>query len=297
MMADYATDILVSADWLEGRLEEVERDDPSLRVIEVDIDPSNYENGHIPGASCFDWKHDLQDTETFDVPTQSDFETLLGQAGVTPDSTVVVYGDMMNWFAAHAYWLLTYYTHADVRLLDGGRDYWLNEDYPLADEVPTFTTQSYTVTGKPDDTIRADREDVAEAMEQGIPMIDVRTPEEFRGEILAPPGWNEGVQRGGHIPGAINVPWSEVIEPDSRFKSISDLHGLFDIEEMGPEAEDIDIITYCRIGERSALMWIALHELLEYDRVRNYYGSWVEWGNTVGAPIESGRHANIKDDH
>ena len=204
---------------------------------------------------------------------------------------------MMNWFAAHAYWLLTYNNHADVRLLNGGRDYWVSEDYPLTDETPATTPQSYSITGDPDSSIRADRGDVSEAMEEGIPMIDVRTPEEFRGEVLAPPGWNEGVQRGGHIPGATNVPWSEVVEPDGRFKSPSDLHDLFDIEEMGPNAEDIDIITYCRIGERSALMWTVLHELLGYDHVRNYYGSWVEWGNTVGAPVESARRANIKEEY
>ena len=295
-MAEYDTEVLVSADWLKERLDEVKRDDPSLRVIEVDIDPSNYEDSHVPGASSFDWKRDLQDTVTFDVPTIEAFETLLGEAGVTPESTIVLYGDMMNWFAAHAYWLFTYYSHADVRLLDGGRDYWMTEKYPTTDEVPEFTARSYSVASEPDTTIRADREDVEDAMERGIPMIDVRTPEEYRGEIIAPPGWNEGVQRGGHIPGAVNIPWSKVVEADGRFKSPADLHELFTGEGIEQSGGETDVITYCRIGERSALMWTVLHELLGYERVRNYYGSWVEWGNTVGAPIEGGQRADVRFD-
>ncbi|WP_394337576.1 sulfurtransferase [Halococcus sp. IIIV-5B] len=297
MIADSTSEVLVSADWVEDHLEEIQRDDPSLRVIEVDIEPSNYDDGHIPGASSLDWKRDLQDTVTFDVPTIADFEALLGEAGVTADSTIVLYGDMMNWFAAHAYWLLTYYRHADVRLLDGGRDYWVSEDYPLTDEVPSFTEQSYSVSSDPDGSIRADHEDVVVAMDEEIPMIDVRTPEEYRGEIIAPPGWNEGVQRGGHIPGATNIPWSNVVEADGRFKSLEDLRELFAAEGIEREGSETDVITYCRIGERSALMWTVLHELLGYERVRNYYGSWVEWGNTVGAPIESAQRADVKRNH
>jgi len=296
MMPEYDANILVSADWLEEHLDEAKRDDPSLRVIEVDIDPSNYEGGHVPGAGSFDWKRDLQDTVTFDVPTSENFETLLGEAGVTPDSTIVLYGDMMNWFAAHAYWLLTYYGHTDVRLLNGGRDYWTVKEYPLTDDVPTFTTRSYTVASELNTDIRADRKDVERAMEQDTPMVDVRTPEEYRGEILAPPGWNEGVQRGGHIPGAVNIPWSRVVEADGRFKSPADLHDLFAAEGIERVGEDTDAITYCRIGERSALVWTVLHELLGYEHIRNYYGSWVEWGNTVGAPIEGGRRADVHSD-
>lgn len=289
-MTDYANDTLVSADWVAERLDVFQRDDPSLRLLEVDINPSNYNQGHVPGATKIDWKRDLQDSTTFDVPTKTDFETLFGGVGITEKSTVVVYGDMMNWFAAYAYWLLSYYNHADVRLLDGGRDFWVEHDQPLTTDVTQFTARSYA-TDSSDKTIRADKEEIEDAMIRGIPLVDVRTPEEYRGEILAPPGWNEGVQRGGHIPGAMNIPWSQVVNGDGCFKPATDLRELYDA--VGIDGEN-EIITYCRIGERSALTWFVLHELLGYENVRNYYGSWVEWGNTVGAPIEKGQRAEIR---
>jgi thiosulfate/3-mercaptopyruvate sulfurtransferase len=291
-MTDDATDAVVSLDWVTDRLPEFQRDDPSLRLLEVDIDPSSYDRGHVPGATKIEWKTDLQDSTTFDVPTRTAFEELLGDLGITNESTVVLYGDMMNWFAAYAYWLLTYYGHPDVRLLDGGRDLYESRELPLTTEVPQFTAQSYEASD-PDGTIRADRPDVEDAMRRNVPLIDVRTPEEYRGEILAPPGWNESVQRGGHIPGAVNVPWSQVVDDAGQFKSEADLRRIY--ADAGIE-DDTEVITYCRIGERSALTWFVLHELLGYDDVRNYYGSWVEWGNTVGAPIERGQRADLERD-
>ena len=289
-MSEPTNDALVSAEWVTERLASFERDDPSLRLLEVDIEPENYDAGHVPGATKLDWKRDLQDATTFDVPTRTAFERLLGDAGITAESTIVVYGDMMNWFAAHAYWLLTYYGHADVRLLDGGRDVWIDEERPTTNEVPQFTSRSYAVE-RTTDAIRADRPDVQDAVGRGVSLVDVRTPEEYRGEILAPPGWNEGVQRGGHIPGAVNVPWSQVVDDEGRFRPRDDLAAIYDAAGLDPAAE---VITYCRIGERSALTWFVLSELLGYADVRNYYGSWVEWGNTVGASIEKGQRAEVR---
>jgi thiosulfate/3-mercaptopyruvate sulfurtransferase len=288
-MTDYPTDVLVSANWVSERLDAFKSDDPSLRLLEVDIDPSNYEKGHVPGATKFDWKADLQDSTTFDVPATADFEELLGERAVTETSTVVIYGDMMNWFAGYAYWLLSYYGHDDVRLLDGGRDGWFEQDYPTTSDVPEFTPWSYS-GATPNEAVRADREEVNDAMDRGVPLVDVRTPEEYRGKVLAPPGWNEGVQRGGHIPGAVNIPWSQVVDADGCFKSRETLRDLYADADIGDE----EVIVYCRIGERSALTWFVLHELLGYDDIRNYYGSWVEWGNTVGAPIEKGRRAGVR---
>lgn len=290
-MTNDKMDVLVTADWVTERLDVFQRDDPALRLLEVDIDPSNYDEGHLPGATRIDWKTDLQDSTTFDVPKKADFETLLGKAGLTADSTVVLYGDMMNWFAAYAYWLLTYYGHDDVRFLDGGRDYWVDHNYPLTTNVPSFVPRSYTASPANED-VRADRPDVEAAMRREVPLVDVRTPEEYRGEILAPPGWNEGVQRGGHIPGAVNIPWSQVVDEHGCFKPVDELQELY--AKAGIDSEEV--IVYCRIGERSSLTWFVLHELLGYDDVRNYYGSWVEWGNTVGAPIERGRRAKVRFD-
>jgi thiosulfate/3-mercaptopyruvate sulfurtransferase len=288
-MTDYAKDVLVSADWVTERLDAFERDDPSLRLLEVDIDPSNYEEKHVPGATKVDWQTDLQDPTTFDILTETAFEQLVGDLGITETSTVVLYGDMMNWFAGYAYWLLSYYGHEDIRLLDGGRDIWIDRDYPLTSDVPAFTPQSYSAAA-PNEVIRADRAAVEDAMNRGIPLIDVRTAEEYRGEILAPPGWNEGVQRGGHIPGAVNIPWSQVVDADGCFKPREALHDLY----ADADIKDEEVVVYCRIGERSALTWFVLHELLGYEEIRNYYGSWVEWGNTVGAPIKKGRRAGIR---
>jgi thiosulfate/3-mercaptopyruvate sulfurtransferase len=283
-MSTNAADVVVSADWVEDRLEEFESDDSTLRLVEVDVDTELYDESHAPGAVGFNWETDLQDQTERDILKKEDFEETLGSAGIAEDSTVVLYGDNANWFAAYTYWQFKYYGHDDVRLLDGGRDYWVEHDYPLADEAPDFSSVDYDASG-PRESIRAYREDVENAIERGLPLVDVRSPEEFSGEVLAPPGLQETAQRGGHIPGARNISWAAVTNDDGTFKSpaeIRDLYGEADIDG------DSTVVTYCRIGERSSVAWFALHELAGYDDTVNYDGSWTEWGNLVGAPIETG---------
>jgi thiosulfate/3-mercaptopyruvate sulfurtransferase len=283
-MSTNAADVVVSADWVEDRLEEFESDDSTLRLVEVDVDTELYDESHAPGAVGFNWETDLQDQTERDILKKEDFEETLGSAGIAEDSTVVLYGDNANWFAAYTYWQFKYYGHDDVRLLDGGRDYWVEHDYPLADETPDFSSVDYDASG-PRESIRAYREDVENAIERGLPLVDVRSPEEFSGEVLAPPGLQETAQRGGHIPGARNISWAAVTNDDGTFKSpaeIRDLYGEADIDG------DSTVVTYCRIGERSSVAWFALHELAGYDDTVNYDGSWTEWGNLVGAPIETG---------
>lgn len=277
-------DVVVSPEWLERRLSAFGRDDHEYRLVEVDAYPDTYAKGHVPGAVTLDWQTDLRDTTVFDVPPRAEFEQLMGSLGATRETTVVLYGDTQNWFAAYAYWLLAYYGHPDIRLLDGGRDYWAATGRELTTERPTVSSRAYTVED-PSPSIRVDRDGVLAAMNDTVQLVDVRAPAEFRGDVLSPPGWNEGVQRGGHIPGAINVPWSRVVGPSGRFRPLTEMEAVF--SEHGISRDD-DVIVYCRIGERSALTWVALHELLGFDSVRHYYGSWVEWGNTVGAPIERG---------
>ncbi|MFC5971331.1 sulfurtransferase [Halomarina salina] len=283
-MSDYAKDVLVSADWVEDHLDQFQSDDPEYRLVEVDVDTEAYDEGHAPGAIGFNWETQLQDQTERDVLEKEDFEDLLGSHGISNDSTVVLYGDNSNWFAAYTYWQFKYYGHEDVRLMNGGRDYWLDNDYPTTTDVPEFPEQEYTADDS-DEGIRAYRSDVEEAMEQGVPMVDVRSPEEFRGEILAPPGLQETAQRGGHIPGASNISWAATVNDDGTFKSADELRDLY--AEEGIDGDE-DIVAYCRIGERSSIAWFALHELLGYDDVTNYDGSWTEWGNLVGAPIEKG---------
>ncbi len=284
IMTDYANDVLVSADWVSERLDEFQSDDPAHRLVEVDVDTELYDESHAPGAIGWNWETDLQDQTTRDILTKADFEALLGEAGITEDSTVVLYGDNSNWFAAYTYWQFKYYGHDDVKLLDGGREYWVENDYELTDEVPAFPAQEYTAAG-PRESIRAYREDVENAIERGVPLVDVRSPEEFSGEILAPPGLQETAQRGGHIPGARNISWAAVTNDDGTFKSYDELQELY--AEEGIDGESTTV-AYCRIGERSSVAWFALHELLGYEDAINYDGSWTEWGNLVGAPIEKG---------
>jgi thiosulfate/3-mercaptopyruvate sulfurtransferase len=283
-MSDYANDVLVSADWVEEHLDEFQSDDPEYRLVEVDVDTEAYEERHAPGAIGFNWETQLQDQTERDVLSKGDFEELLGSHGISDDSTVVLYGDNSNWFAAYTYWQMKYFGHEDVRLMNGGRDYWLDNDYPTTDEVPQFPEQEYTAED-PHEEIRAYREQVEDAMERGIPMVDVRSPEEFSGEILAPPGLQETAQRGGHIPGASNISWAATVNDDGTFKSADELRELYESEGV---TDDEEVVAYCRIGERSSIAWFALHELLGYDDVRNYDGSWTEWGNLVGAPVEKG---------
>ena len=284
MSSDYAKDVLVSADWAEDHLDEFQSDDPDYRLVEVDVDTEAYEESHAPGAIGFNWEEDLQDQTTRDILTKEDFESLLGEAGITEDSTVVLYGDNANWFAAYTYWQFKYYGHDDVKLMDGGRDYWLDNDYPTTDDVPESSAVEYNASG-PRESIRAYREDVENAIDRGLPLVDVRSPEEFSGEILAPPGLQETAQRGGHIPGAQNISWAAVTNDDGTFKSHGEIEELYAKEGIDGEGTTI---AYCRIGERSSVAWFALHELLGYEDTINYDGSWTEWGNLVGAPVEKG---------
>ena len=283
-MSDYAKDVLVSADWVEDRLDDFQSDDPEYRLVEVDVDTEAYDESHAPGAIGFNWETQLQDQVERDILDKEDFEDLLGSHGIGEDSTVVLYGDNSNWFAAYTYWQFKYYGHEDVRLMNGGRDYWLENDYPTTDEAPSFPEQSYEAKG-PYEGVRAYREDVEKAIDRGLPLVDVRSPEEFKGEILAPPGLQETAQRGGHVPGAKNISWAATVNDDGRFKSADELRELYESEGVD---DDQEVVAYCRIGERSSIAWFAMHELLGWDNVVNYDGSWTEWGNLVGAPIEQG---------
>ena len=292
-MSDPASDVLVSADWVENHLKEFQSDDPAYRLVEVNSPespeedfPSRYDQGHAPGAIGLQWDEDLSDPVRRDILEKEDFESLVGEHGISDDSTVVFYGDgwIPNWFALFAYWEFKYYGHKDVRVLDGGKDYWVDEDYPLTEEVPEFPAVEYEARG-PFESIRAYKDDVDKAIESGLPVVDVRSPEEFTGEVIAPEGMQETAQRGGHIPGAANVPIAQVLQEDGRFKSTEELRQLY--ADNGVEGDE-STITYCRVGERSSIEWFVLHQLLGYDDVRNYDGSWTEWGNLVGAPIETG---------
>jgi thiosulfate/3-mercaptopyruvate sulfurtransferase len=281
----YAKDVLVSPEFVTDRLDEFQSDDPEYRLVEVDVDTEAYDEAHAPGAIGFNWETQLQDPTTRDILDKEDFETLLGDHGISEDSTVVIYGDNSNWFASYTYWQFKYYGHDDVRLLNGARDYWLENDYPVTDEVPEYPAVEYEARG-PFESIRAYRDDVDHAIDQDLPLVDVRSPEEFSGEILAPPGLNETAQRGGHIPGASNISWADTVNDDGTFKSAEELESIYaDYDIDGSETT----VAYCRIGERSSIAWFALHELLGYDEVVNYDGSWTEWGNLVGAPIETGK--------
>ncbi len=284
MATDYANDVLVTADWVEDHLDAFQDDDSDHRLVEVDVDTEAYEEAHAPGAIGFNWETQLQDQTTRDILSKEDFEDLLGSHGISEDSTVVLYGDNSNWFAAYTYWQFKYYGHDEVYLLDGGREYWLENDYPTTDEEPDFSAVEYNASG-PRESIRAYREDVEHAIDRGVPLVDVRSPEEFTGEILAPPGLQETAQRGGHIPGAKNISWAAVTNDDGTFKTRDELEELYADEGIDGESSTV---AYCRIGERSSVAWFALHELLGYEDTVNYDGSWTEWGNLVNAPIEKG---------
>lgn len=278
------SDALVSPEWVAERLPEARSDDPSLRLVEVDLNTGFYDEGHLPGAVGLDWRSDLRHDRRRDVPSARAFADLLGDHGIAEETTVVAYGDNANWFAAHFYWLLSYYGHDDAYLLDGGREHWVESDRPTTTEVPSFTARAYEPAG-PFEHVRAYRDDVARAVDDRTALVDVRLPEEFDGTVVAPPGMDELAQRGGHVPGAVNVVWSENVRPDGRFKSRAELEALYRDRGVTP---DRSVVVYCRIGERSSLTWFVLSELLDYPSVRNYDGSWTEWGNLVGAPVETG---------
>jgi thiosulfate/3-mercaptopyruvate sulfurtransferase len=274
-------EVLVSVNWLAGHL-----DDPKIRLVEVSVDTEAYESGHIPGAVGWSWKKDTQDPLLRDIPDQAAFEALMSQAGITNEMTVILYGDLDNWFATYAFWLLKLYGHQDVRLLNGGRKKWIAEGGQLTTYVPTHILTTYRVQTRNMD-LRALRSFVEISLQhEGRALVDVRSPDEFSGKLLAPPTLpQEGSQRGGHIPGAANIPWSKAVLEDGTFKSMADLKTLY--EGQGITA-DKEIITYCRIGERSSHTWFVLSYLLGYPQVRNYDGSWTEWGSLIGAPIEKG---------
>jgi len=271
--------ILVSTEEVASRL-----GDPTLHLVEVDEDTAAYEKGHIPGATALHWREDLQRRNARDVVEAGEFARLLGERGITENDEVVLYGGNNNWFAAYAYWYLKYYGHQRVRLMDGGRKKWELEERPLTTELPHPAPATYTPK-QPDQAIRAYRDDVVASIGR-ISMIDVRSPEEFSGMLAAPAHLpQEQAQRSGHIPGARNMPWSRAANPDGTFKPLDELRRLY-IEEAGLKSDE-PVIAYCRIGERSAHTWVVLHELLGLPGVRNYDGSWTEYGSLVGVPIET----------
>jgi thiosulfate/3-mercaptopyruvate sulfurtransferase len=278
-MSEYKhAEVLVSTDWVAQNL-----NTPGHRLVEVDVDTTAYDKGHIPGAVAWNWQTQLQDPVRRDLIEKTELERLLGQSGIDKDTVILLYGDNNNWFAAYAFWQLKYYGHKDVLLVNGGRKKWIADGLLLSHELPVIEPVTYRAT-YPDESIRARREDVLEIQSKRRrgALVDVRSVDEFTGKILAPPGLAETALRAGHIPGAVNVPWAQAANEDGTFKSYEELKRLYDAK--GVLGSD-EIIAYCRIGERSSHTWFVLKYLLGYSRVRNYDGSWTEWGNLVGAPI------------
>ena len=279
-MTEYAKDVLVEPAWLAEHL-----DDDSIRIVEVDENPALYRELHIPGAIGFDWREDLQDQVKRDFLGPEDFGSLLGSRGISNDHLIVLYGDRNNWFAAYTYWYLKYYGHDNVRLLNGPRERWISDGRPTTADVPSYASATF-VASPGNDSIRARRDEVLSALGNNHKLVDVRSPQEYSGELIAMPGYeNEGAQRSGHIPGAASIPWAHAVREDGTFKSADELRELY--ETRGVLTGD-PIIAYCRIGERSAHTWFVLHELLGEEDVKNYDGSWTEWGNLVDVPIEKG---------
>jgi thiosulfate/3-mercaptopyruvate sulfurtransferase len=281
-MSTYANpDALVETGWLEAHL-----DDPGIRVIEVDEDTTAYEKGHIAGAVGWDWNADLHTPVGRDYVSRAELSELLSRAGVGPGTTVILYGGNNNWFAAYAYWILKLRGFDDVKLLNGGRKKWELESRELTQEVPSYAPTGFAIAGSQRPEIRALRDEVLTKVGSAVGLVDVRSPEEFRGEKLAPDHLpQEQSQVPGHIPGAANVPWAKAANEDGTFRSADELRALYEGEGVGPDRE---VIAYCRIGERSSHTWFALTELLGYPNARNYDGSWTEYGSLVGAPVEKG---------
>jgi thiosulfate/3-mercaptopyruvate sulfurtransferase len=278
--AGYAhPEVLVDTAWVAAH-----RTDPKVKVIEVDVDTTAYEKGHVPGAIGFNWQKDLQAQPVRDLLPKDQFEALLSRHGISADDTIIAYGDNNNWFAAWFVWNLKYYGHRDVRLMDGGRKKWEQEGRELVTDVVAVKPAQYRA-GEPNNKIRAFRDDVRSRVhDAGARLVDVRSPKEFSGELLAPENLpQEGAQRGGHIPGAANIPWGQAVREDGTFKSAEELKELYQGKGVTPDKQ---VIAYCRIGERSSHTWFVLNYLLGYPNVRNYDGSWTEWGSLIGAPIE-----------
>ena len=271
-------DVLVDTEWVSQQLK-----NPKVKVLEVDVDTSVYQQGHIPGAGGWNWTTQTQDQTRRDILNKAQFESLMSEPGIATDSTVVLYGDSNNWFAAYAFWLLKLYGHDDVRILNGGRKKWLDEKRVIATDTQNLTHTVYKAKD-PDLSLRAQWKDIHQGLgKSGRALVDVRSPAEFKGEILAAPGLTETAQRAGHIPGAISIPWALAVKEDSTFKSVEDLQQIYVSKGV---SRDKEVTAYCRIGERSSHTWFVLKYLLGYRNVRNYDGSWTEWGNMVNVPIE-----------
>jgi thiosulfate/3-mercaptopyruvate sulfurtransferase len=272
--------VLVDTQWVEDHV-----NDNNVRIAEVDYDPkANYHLGHIPNAALFDWKKDINDPLNRNIVSRDDCTGLLQKAGINNDTILVLYGDFNNWFAAFAFWVFKYYGYKDIRLMNGGRKKWLEEDRPISKESPNFSKGNFQAA-EPDESIRVYLDYVRNSvMSQQGTLVDVRSPAEFTGQITAPPEYpTEHAQRGGHIPSAQNIPWGQAVNEDGTFKSVEDLKKLYEPKGITPEKE---VITYCRIGERSSHTWFVLKYLLGYLNVKNYDGSWTEWGNMINNPIE-----------
>ena len=280
-MSDYARpEVLVSTQWVTDHI-----NDPGVRIVEVDVDTKAYDEGHVPGAIAWAWNTQLCDTTRRDILSKTQIEELMSASGVSPDTTLIIYGDNNNWFAAWAMWQAKIYGHRDVRLMNGGRKKWLSEGRELSTDTPQITRTKYTAA-EADLSLRAFLPQVQAALTKGSTvLVDVRSPKEFTGEILAPPGLPETCQRGGHVPGARNIPWGEACNEDGTFRSADELRKIYGA--AGIDASK-NVIAYCRIGERSSHTWFVLKYLLGFDNVTNYDGSWTEWGNLVGADVERG---------
>jgi thiosulfate/3-mercaptopyruvate sulfurtransferase len=278
-MSEYRhPEVLVSTDWVAQNLSSL-----NLRLVEVDVDTTAYDQGHIPGAVGWNWQTQLQDNIHRDLIDRAALERLLGASGISNATTILLYGDNNNWFAAYAFWQLKYYGHKDVRLINGGRKKWLEEKRQLTKDPANVAPAVYHAA-QIDESVRAYKEEVSAIVDRRKPgqLVDVRSVDEFTGKIIAPPGMTETAQRAGHIPDAANVPWAQASNEDGTFKSFDDLKNLY--ESKGVTGKD-EVIAYCRIGERSSHTWFVLKYLLGYNNVRNYDGSWTEWGNLIGAPI------------
>ncbi len=281
-MATYAhPEVLVETDWVKANLGK-----PGIKLVEIDVDTKAYDAGHIRGAVGFNWQTALQDQVRRDIITAAEFERLLSSSGISPSDTVIVYGDNNNWFAAYGFWLFKLYGHKDVRLMNGGRVKWLNEpDKELTTEPPKITPTTYRITENHPE-LRAMLPQVFEAQKGQWNLVDVRSPDEFTGKVIAPPGMSETAQRGGHMPGAKSIPWSTAVAANGAFKSADELQKIY-LQDKGVDPKK-DTVAYCRIGERSSHTWFVLKYLLGLNNVKNYDGSWTEYGNLVGAPIEKG---------